>query len=148
MIKVKLTENYTGFNIEGTYDDFYELYDCVHHFLKEGKNELEEDMRLHILGFLYDLRHAYQKDRSIKAVDNGLSDKQKKYYGIKKSVKEDILYSFDYLVTDLILDILLFRHFTKKQKKEINEYNTEYNVAIAFYSKVVNSLSEILTPTQ
>ena len=29
MIKVKLTSNYTGFNIEGTFDDFYELYDNI-----------------------------------------------------------------------------------------------------------------------
>lgn len=26
MIKIKLTQNYTGFNIEGTYDNLNELY--------------------------------------------------------------------------------------------------------------------------
>ena len=29
MIKVKLTQNYTGFNIEGTFDDLHELYDNI-----------------------------------------------------------------------------------------------------------------------
>lgn len=33
MIRVKLTENYTGFNIQGTFDDFYELYDAISHFI-------------------------------------------------------------------------------------------------------------------
>ena len=33
MIKVKLTQNYTGFNIEGTFDDLYELYDNIDYFL-------------------------------------------------------------------------------------------------------------------
>ncbi len=34
MIKVKLTQNYTGFNNEGTtFDDFYELYDNISYFL-------------------------------------------------------------------------------------------------------------------
>ena len=44
MIKVKLTQNYTGFNIEGTFDDLYELYDniiqrnsiCMHQILSVG----------------------------------------------------------------------------------------------------------------
>lgn len=74
MIKVKLTPNYTGFNIEGTFDDFYELYDSISYFLgiEERKDFFEEDMRLHLLGFLYDLRYAYQGSRKIKAVDNGL----------------------------------------------------------------------------
>ena len=50
MIKIKLTPNYTGFNIEGTFDDFYELYDNIDYFLgvEECKAALEEDMRLHI----------------------------------------------------------------------------------------------------
>lgn len=53
MIKVKLTENYTGFNIEGTYYDFNELYDSIFNVVgyEEGKDKLEENMRLHILGF-------------------------------------------------------------------------------------------------
>lgn len=33
MIRVKLTENYTGFNIQGTFDDFYELYAAISHFI-------------------------------------------------------------------------------------------------------------------
>lgn len=67
MIKIKLTENFVGFNIVGTFDDFYELYDNISNFLgiEECSDYLEEDMRLHILGFLYDLRHAYQGDRLI-----------------------------------------------------------------------------------
>ena len=53
MIKVKLTENYTGFNIEGTCYDFNELYDSIFNVVgyEEGKDKLEENMRLHILGF-------------------------------------------------------------------------------------------------
>ncbi len=123
MIKVKLTQNYTGFNIEGTFDDFYELYDNISYFLgiEECENVFEEDMRLHILGFLYDLRHAYQGSRNIKAVDNGLSDEQKEYYGISKSIKKDILYDFDYVVPELLTDVLLFKHFAKNKTKKMSE---------------------------
>ena len=148
MIKVKLTQNYAGFNIEGTFDDFYELYDNIDYFLgiEECENIFEEDMRLHILGFLYDLRHAYQGSRNIKAVDNGLNDEQKEYYGINKSIKKDILYDFDYVVPELLTDVLLFKHFAKS--KNISEYDTNYNSVMAFYSKVIDSLREILTENQ
>lgn len=150
MIKVKLTQNYTGFNIEGTFDDFYELYDSISYFLgiEECSDIFEEDMRLYVLGFLYDLRHAYQGSRNIKSVDNELSDEQKEYYGISKSVKKDILYDFNYLVTELITDILLFKHFAKNKTKKISEYDTNYNNVMTFYSKIIDSLQEILTENQ
>lgn len=150
MIKVKLTENYTGFNIEGTYDDLNELYDSISYVLdkEEYVSELEEDMKLHVLGFLYDVRHAYQGDRMIKAVDNDLTDELKEYYGIKKSVKQDILYSFDYLIPDIILDIILVKYFTCKKNSKNNYTNVSYNIVWAFYGKVINSLKEILTENQ
>ncbi len=150
MIKVKLTPNYTGFNIEGTFDDFYELYDNISYFLgiEECENIFEEDMRLHILGFLYDLRHAYQGSRNIKAVENGLSDEQKEYYGITKSTKNDILYDFDYVVPELLTDILLFKHFAKSKNKKLSEYDTNYNSVMTFYSKVIDALQEILSENQ
>lgn len=149
MIKIKLTENFVGFNIVGTFDDFYELYDNISNFLgiEECSDYLEEDMRLHILGFLYDLRHAYQGDREIIAVDNGLTDEEKEYFGIKKSVKQNILYSFNYIVPELITDIVIFKYFAAKNKKK-NEYDTNYNSVIAFYSRVIDSLGEILTLAQ
>lgn len=150
MIKVKLTQNYVGFNIEGTFDDFYELYDNINYFLgyEECKDIFEEDMRLHILGFLYDLRHAYQGSRNIKAVDNSLNDEQKDYYGISKSIKKDILYDFDYVIPELLTDILLFKHFAKSKNKKISEYDTNYNSVMAFYSKVIDALQEIMTENQ
>ena len=150
MIKIKLTPNYTGFNIEGTFDDFYELYDNISYFLgiEECENIFEEDMRLHILGFLYDLRHAYQGSRNIKAVENGLSEEQKEYYGISKSIKKDILYDFDYVVPELLTDILLFKHFAKSKNKKLSEYDTNYNSVMTFYSKVIDALQEILTENQ
>ena len=150
MIKVKLTQNYTGFNIEGTFDDLYELYDNIDYFLglEECEDIFEEDMRLHILGFLYDLRHAYQGARNIKAVDNVLNDEQKEYYGIAKSVKKDILYDFNYVVPELLTDILIFKHFAKGTNNKLSEYDTNYNGVMTFYSKVIDALKEILTEKQ
>lgn len=150
MIKVKLTPNYTGFNIEGTFDDFYELYDSISYFLgiEECENIFEEDMRLHVLGFLYDLRHAYQGSRNVKAVDNGLGDETKEYYGISKSIKKSIIYDFDCVVPEILTDSLVFKHFAKSRTKKISEYDTNYNNVMLFYSKIIDSLQEILTENQ
>ena len=64
MIKVKLTQNYTGFNIEGTFDDLYELYDNIDYFLglEECGDIFEEDMRLHILDFLQQSNRCIARD--------------------------------------------------------------------------------------
>lgn len=151
MIKVTLTENYAGFQIEGSYDDFNELYDSINHFLEENneQNLIEEDMRLHVLGFLYDLRHAYQGDREVITKENELTEEQKKYYKIPKTVKKNVLYRFPYLLTDLILDCVLFRFFAQKyHSKETQGYFKEYHIVMSFYSKVIDSWEEILSPNQ
>lgn len=148
MIRVKLTENYLGFNIQGTFDDFYELYDAICYFIgfEKSEDKTEDDMRVHIFGFLYDLRHAYQGARNVTAVNNDLNEEAKEYFGIDKSVKQDILYDFNYIIPELILDIVLFKHFAlKKFKRKLKEYDTNYNIVMAFYSKAIDALKEMLT---
>lgn len=148
MIRVKLTKNYVGFNIQGTFDDFYELYDAISYFIgfEKSEDKTEDDMRVHIFGFLYDLRHAYQGARNVTAVNNDLNEEAKEYFGIDKSVKQGILYDFNYIIPELILDIVLFKHFVlKKFKRKLKEYDTNYNIVMAFYSKVIDALKEMLT---
>lgn len=40
MLKVKLTENYTGVIISGDYDDLDYLYDSIHYFIKEEEESI------------------------------------------------------------------------------------------------------------
>ena len=79
---------------------------------------------------------------------NRKNDEQKEYYGISKSIKKDILYDFNYVVPELLTDILLFKHFAKSKNKKMSEYDTNYNSVITFYSKVIDALQEILTENQ
>ena len=74
MLKVKLTENYTGVIISGDYDDLDYLYDSIHYFIKEEEESIGDYcLKNHIYAFLYDLRHAYQGDREYELVDNSLN---------------------------------------------------------------------------
>ena len=150
MIKVKLTENYAGVNISGDYEDLDELYNAIHYLIKQDpNNEMEESMQNHLYGFLYDVRHAYQGDRDIELIENGLSDYKKEYFKIKKIVKENVYFSFNYVLPDLILDMVLIKYFIRNiDKKESDIFNPYINLINLFYAKVLNSLSELLTPVK
>jgi len=143
-----MTENYTGFMVEGNFDDLNELYDSINHFLEEGETLEEEEMRLHVLGFLYDVRHAYQGDRIIVTKENLLTEEQKEDHEIKKSVKEDVLYRFPYVCTDLICDMALMEYFFGRNEKKGEEHSLEYYQVKVFYEKALEALKEVLTSSQ
>ncbi|MDE6141374.1 MAG: hypothetical protein K2G03_02110 [Bacilli bacterium] len=65
---------------------------------------------------------------------------------VKKIECGSIYYSFNYLLPDLILDIVLIRQFIYKQdKKDVNRFNVYLNMINFFYSSVVDALKECLT---
>lgn len=131
MLKVKVTENYVGVKITGSYDDLNYLYDCFSYFTDnyESKSEKEEMVKTYILGLLYDIRHAYQGDREV------IEDKECNYY------------SFNAVIPELIVNMVFLKNILiNKYKKEITEYNTELNYIKYFYSLVLDSLSEFITP--
>lgn len=152
MIKVELTKNYTGINISGDYEDLDFLYDSIHYFIKEEpKSLIEESMRDHIFGFLYEVRHCYQGDRDFKFVDNELREEVREYQKIpKKEISNNNLYySFDYVLTDLFTDMVLIKYFIMNiPKTEKNDYNPYLNNVKLFYSQILSLMQEILTPTK
>ena len=152
MLKVQLTPNYAGVTISGDYDDLNFLYDSINYLIVEDANSLEEDiMRNHLYGFLYDVRHAYQGQRDIELNDNSLDDYIREEYGLKhKDITDKNLYfKFNYLLPDLILDMILIKHFIKKvNKKYRDEYNYYINMVNYFYSIVLHSLQGFLTEIQ
>ncbi len=150
MLKAELTKNYAGITICGDYDDLDQLYDSIHYFIKEDpKNVGEYTMQNHLYGFLYEVRHAYQGQRDTKLMENGMDDNTKEWHKIaKKDVTDkNVYYSFDYILPDLLLDIILIKYFIKKvDKKERDVFNPHINFANFFYSIVLDSIFKILTP--
>ena len=152
MLKIKLTENYTGFEICGDYDELNFLYDSIHYLIKEEAETIEEEiMQNHIYGFLYDVRHAYQGDRDIELIDNELREEVREWKNIKKREVTDLnlYYKFNYLLPDLIEDIILIKHFKRKViKEEIDIFNVYNNYVDLFYSLIIQELSSIVTKVQ
>lgn len=149
MLKVKLTENYAGFTIYGDYDDLDFLYDSINYLIHvDAENIGEYVMQNHIYGFLYDVRHAYQGQRSVSLIDNSLNDNTRNLFNLKKKdiTDKNIYFSFNYLLPDLLLDMILIKHFIYKiDKKENDIYNPYLNMVNYFYSIVLQALKEILT---
>lgn len=147
MLKVELTKNYAGVTIYGDYDDLNTLYDAIVYFIEEEPNNLTKYvMQNHVYGFLYDVRHAYQGDRESKLVNNNLSDVKRNWHNIKKKdiAKNNLYYSFNYLLPDLILDMILMRYFMKNIDNK-NIYNPYINITNYFYSLVLHSFENLLT---
>ena len=149
MLKVELTENYAGFTIYGDYNDFDFLYDSINYLIVgEAENIGEYMMQNHLYGFLYDVRHAYQGQRGAILIDNDLNEYTRKWFGFKNKdvTDKNVCFCFNYLLPDLLLDMILIKHFINKVNKKVNdEYNSYINMVKFFYSIVLYSLDGFLT---
>lgn len=149
MLKTKLTENYTGITITGDYEDFNELYDAISTLIRNEENidsYQEYMMQNHLYAFLYDLRHAYQGDREAYLMPNYVSEFKLKYLNLKKKdiSNNNVYYSFNYLITDLLFDMMLIRYFINKLPKKDNSiFNYNINLVNYFYSIALISIEEL-----
>lgn len=74
MIKIQDTKNMIGITIHGDYEDLKALHHAISDYLRFYFDHQKEQGAYScyetILGLCYDIRHAYQGDRNIEAVDN------------------------------------------------------------------------------
>lgn len=149
MLKVELTKNYAGVTISGDYNDLDYLYDSINYLIHGEPISIGEyTMQNHLYGFLYDVRHAYQGDREVELIDNNLDKYKREYFNLKENEVTDknVCFSFNYLLPDLLLDMVLIKYFISKvYKKENDIYNPHINMVNYFYSIVLYSLLEMLT---
>lgn len=149
MLKVELTKNYAGVTISGDYNDLDYLYDSINYLIHGEPISIGEyTMQNHLYGFLYDVRHAYQGDREVELIDNSLEKYKREYFNLKENEVTDknVCFSFNYLLPDLLLDMVLIKYFISKvYKKENDIYNPHINMVNYFYSIVLYSLLEMLT---
>ena len=152
MIKINLTDNYAGFQINGDYDDLDFLYDSIYYLIKEEPSSDEEYiMQNHLFAFLYDVRHTYQGDRNIELINNGIRPEIREWKNIKKKDVADnnLYYSFNYLLPDLLEDIILVKYFINKiNKKDRDIYNPYINYVNMFYSIAVHKIAPMVTEIQ
>ena len=66
MLAVKTTDHLTGATICGNHSDLNTLYNALSNLVgNEGSYPEYDQCQLRILGLCYEIRHAYQGDRSV-----------------------------------------------------------------------------------
>lgn len=131
MLTLKNTNNLTGATISGDYWDLDETCTSIYH-LTGGENRYLEwqGARIRLLSIAYDLRHAYQGERNVELVSNGLHKEVMKAHDFIAPEK-NIHYSTEILWPELAFAFMALNDFIKLYKK--------YERAVDFDIHVVNA---------
>ena len=152
MLNIKVTEKYGGIEVKGDYDDFQQLYDSIFEIIGDGEDyPTLEKLRVQILAFCYDLRHAKQGSREIELVKNNMDDEIMKWHSIITPIN-NVYYKFNYILTQAIfvvyaLNIFIDNYKYKKYKSLYYTkvvYDEEINIVQEFQSKVIKAIVQIL----
>jgi len=162
MIKIESTPNLAGVKITGSFDDLYELVEAFYDItIDEYSEKHQEYMRIstRLLGLSYDVRHAYQGDREIELVENGM-DKDTMKFHAKITSEHNVHYSCNYLYPEMffcmtaisVLIILRVQDLTKTKyiHSEMQHHKVIWDKTIsvlrafqsAFAECVKNTLTE------
>ena len=103
MITATPTEHLNGIMLEGEYDDFSELVDCIYRMtgLKDDYNDPYWSVKNRLLGMCYDIRHAYQGDRHVKLVDSGADEELMKWHSMILP-KQNVHFSVEILFPEAV----------------------------------------------
>lgn len=153
MLDIKVTENYGGIEVKGDYADFEQLYDSIFEIIGDGEDyPTLEKLRIQILAFCYDLRHAKQGSREIELVKNNIDDEIMKWHSIIAPIN-NVYYKFKYILTQAIfvvyaLNIFIDNYKCKKYKSSYYTkvvYDEAVNIVQEFQSKVIKAIVKILS---
>lgn len=149
MITMKNTPQFAGVTFSGTTQDMEELYDALHHIV--GYQELDkglEPLRLSILGFCYELRHARMGNRSISSEEHGLDPEILKWHSMILPAK-NVIVEFNVLWPYLIQVVYALNEFIdrylKQHKKKISDWDLHVASVRLFQSKVLQLAETILS---
>ena len=103
MIYATPTQNLTGICLEGEYLDFYEMVESIYRMtgLEDDYYDPYWGVKNRLLGLCYDIRHAYQGDREVDFVDNGVDEQIEKWQG-KILPKENVHFKVNVLFPEAV----------------------------------------------
>ncbi len=153
MLDIRVTKNYGGIEVKGDYADFEQLYNSIFKIIGNGEDYPKlEKLRIQILAFCYDLRHAKQGNREIELVENNMNYEIMKWNSIIAPIN-NVYYKFKYILTQSIfvvyaLNIFIDNYKYKKYKSSYYTkvvYDEAVNIVQEFQSKVINAIIQILS---
>ena len=157
MLTLRNTTNLAGIEISGDYNDLDSLYMSL--LLIVGNEEEYgnyEGSRLRVLGFMYDIRHAFQGDREIDFVSNGMDEDRMRLLEMITPEK-NLYFKVNVYYPEVLFVIMalndFIRLYAKKQAKSApfplldkeNLWDAHISNARLFQSLVANCLKEVVT---
>lgn len=121
MITIKNTENLAGICISGDFNDLDKLVDAfyvitIDEFSEKNKSHIAISTR--VLGLCYDLRHAFQGDREVELVDNGMDEDKMKFHSII-APRNNVYYKCNYLYPEMFFVMLALNELVKLRIREL-----------------------------
>ena len=121
MIIIRNTENLAGVEISGDFYDFNDLYDALHVIAiseESDKHTQYIDISTRLLGFCYDLRHAFQGDREVDLVDNMMNEEIMAFHSTIMP-KNNVYYKFNYLYPEMMFVMLAMNALVNIRIREL-----------------------------
>lgn len=157
MLTLRNTPNLAGIQITGDYLDLNTLYSSLHTIVgDEGQFRNYEGARLRILGVCYDIRHAFQGDREVEFIENGMDTDKMKFMGLI-APESNVYYKVNIYYPEILFVTIALNDFihlyAKKQAKtspfplldKKNQWDSSIANVRLFQSLVVNCVKEIVT---
>ncbi|SFM17558.1 DUF6904 family protein [Pelosinus propionicus] len=149
MIFVKHTPNHAGVAIYGDYLDIEELYNTLHDVVgKENEYTSYQGVRMRVLGFCYELRHALMGNREFEYVDNGMDENRMKELAMI-TPKKNIYVGTHVLWPEMLFIIMCLSDFILLRQKKIKYPEWDANTAAVhkFQAAVGECLKQVVTET-
>jgi hypothetical protein len=132
MITIKNTENLTGVTISGDFNDLYNLVDAFHAITINEYSEKHQsyiEISTRVLGLCYDIRHAFQGDREVELVDNGMNEDKMRFHSII-TPKSNVYYKCNYLYPEMFLVMLALNELIELRIRELTKTKYIYKEAL------------------
>lgn len=140
MLALKSTENMTGVLISGDFWDLDELCSAIHHLTgKEDRYMDWQGARMRLLGVTSEIRYAYQGNRNIDFVANGLHKEMMKSHDFI-APENNIYYSTEILWPELVFSFIALNDFIQLYKKY--EFANDFDLHIVNVRKFQALISE------
>lgn len=157
MLTLQNTPNLTGIEISGDYLDLDALYMSLLIIIgDEGEYGNYEGARLRVLGIMHDIRHAFQGDREVEFVENGMdADRMRMMEMVTPEInvyyKCQVYYPEALFATMALNDFI--RLYAKKQAKSApyplldkkNQWDAHIANVRLFQSLVTDCVKEVVT---
>ncbi len=132
MIIIKNTENLAGVYISGDFNDLDKLVDAfyaitIDDFSEKNKKHVEISTR--VLGLCYDIRHAFQGDREVELVANGMDQDKMKFHSII-APENNVYYKCNCLYPEMFFVMLALNELVELRIRELVKSRAGYNDAL------------------